>query len=146
LISTLVAGRVSDQIGRKRMVYVSGAFMTVVGVVFVFALYLIPGNLLVLAYVAATIFGLGYGAYVSVDWALVLDVLPAEVTYARDMGVWNISLTLSQVVATVLGAWVIALGTSLVDLKFGYMLLFVSFVIFCVLGTITVRYIKGVKR
>jgi hypothetical protein len=98
-----------------------------------------------LAYVAASTFGLGYGAYVSVDWALVLDVLPAEATYARDMGVWNISLTLSQVVATVLGAWVIALGTSLVDLKFGYMLLFVSCVIFCVLGTVTVRYIKGVK-
>jgi hypothetical protein len=46
----------------------------------------------------------------------------------------------------VLAAWVIALGTSLVGLNFGYMLLFVSFVILCVLGTVTVRYIKGVRR
>ncbi len=146
LISTLIAGRASDRFGRKRMVYVSGTFMAVVGAVFVFAPYIVPGNLLILAYGAATIFGLGYGAYISVDWALVADVLPDESTYARDMGVWNIGLTLPQVIATVLGAWFIALGTALVSQQFGYTLLFVWFVIFCVLGTVTVRYIKGVPR
>ncbi|HEY1389310.1 MAG TPA: MFS transporter [Ktedonobacterales bacterium] len=145
LLSTLVAGGASDRFGRKRMVYVSGAFMAVVGAAFVFAPYLVPGNLLLLAYGAATVFGLGYGAYVSVDWALVADVLPDENTYARDMGVWNIGLTLPQVIATVLGAWFIALGTALVSQQFGYTLLFVWFVIFCVLGTVTVRFIRGVK-
>jgi MFS family permease len=146
LISTVIAGRASDRFGRKRMVYVSGTFMAIVGAVFVFAPYIIPGNLLLLAYGAATIFGLGYGAYISVDWALVADVLPDEKTFARDMGVWNIGLTLPQVIATVLGAWFIALGTALVNQQFGYTLLFVWFVVFCVLGTVTVRYIKGVKR
>jgi len=145
LLSTLVAGGASDRFGRKTMVYVSGAFMAVVGAAFVFAPYLVPGNLLLLAYGAAAIFGLGYGAYVSVDWALVADVLPDENTYARDMGVWNIGLTLPQVIATVLGAWFIALGTALVSQQFGYTLLFVWFVIFCVLGTVTVRFIRGVK-
>ena len=138
-------GVIADRFGRKAMVYVSGAFMAVVGAAFVFAPYLVPGNLLLLAYVAAAIFGLGYGAYVSVDWALVADVLPDENTYARDMGVWNIGLTLPQVIATVLGAWFIALGTALVSQQFGYTLLFVWFVIFCVLGTVTVRFIRGVK-
>jgi MFS family permease len=145
LISTLIAGRASDRFGRKRMVYVAGAFMAVVGAAFVFAPYLVPNNLLALVYIGGAIFGLGYGAYVSVDWALVADVLPSEETYARDMGVWNIGLTLPQVIATVLGAWLIALGTALASLRFGYTLLFVWFVIFCALGTVTVRYIKGVK-
>src|SRR6185437_15684260 len=145
-LSTLFAGWASDRVGRKRMVYLSGSFMALVGVAFVIAPFIIPGNLLPLTYGAAAIFGLGYGAYVSVDWALVADVLPDENTYARDMGVWNIGLTLPQVIATVLGAWFIALGTALVSQQFGYTLLFVWFVIFCVLGTVTVRFIKGVPR
>jgi MFS family permease len=146
LVSTLIAGRASDRFGRKRMVYVSGAFMAVVGAAFVLAPYLVPGQVLPLALGAAAVFGLGYGAYISVDWALVADVLPAESTFARDMGVWNIGLTLPQVFAAIFGGWLITLGIVLGSKQLGYSLLFVSFVVFCVLGTVTVRYIRGVTR
>lgn len=146
LLSTLVAGWASDRIGRKRMVYVSGAIMAVVGAAFVAAPYLLPGHVLSLAFGAAAIFGLGYGAYVSVDWALVADVLPSEKTFARDMGIWNIALTAPQVIALVLGSWLIALGTMLSGSIVGYTFLFIWLVVFCVAGTITVRNIKGVKR
>ena len=146
LISTVIAGRASDRFGRKRMVYVSEPSWPSSAQCSSSRLFVSPNNLLLIAYGAATIFGLGYGAYISVDWALVADVLPDEKTFARDMGVWNIALTLPQVFATVLGAWFIALGTALVSQQFGYTLLFVWFVVFCVLGTITVRYIKGVPR
>lgn len=146
LISSLLAGGASDRFGRKRMVYISGAFMAVVGAAFVLAPYLVPGHVLTLAFIAAGIFGLGYGAYVSVDWALVADVLPSEATYARDMGVWNIGLTLPQVFAAILGGWLISLGVLLGNKSFGYTLLFVWFVVFCVAGTVTIRFVKGVKR
>ncbi|HLJ82198.1 MAG TPA: MFS transporter [Ktedonobacterales bacterium] len=146
LISSLIAGRASDRFGRKRMVYISGAFMAAVGAAFILAPLIVPGNILALALVAAAIFGLGYGAYVSVDWALVADVLPREETYARDMGVWNIGLTIPQVIAAVLGAALITLGQSILSHQYSYSFLFVSLVVFCVLGTVTVRYIKGVKR
>ena len=43
------------------------------------------------------VFGLGYGAYISVDWALATDVLPSMDDYARDMGVWHVALTLSLI-------------------------------------------------
>lgn len=145
-VSTVLAGWGSDRFGRKRMVYVSGAFMAVVGAAFVLAPYLVPGNVLALALGAAGIFGLGYGAYVSVDWALVADVLPSEATFARDMGVWNIALTVPQVIAAVLGGWLLALGVLLGSRDFGYTLLFIWFVAFCILGTVTVRYIRGVPR
>ena len=146
LVSSLLAGSASDRFGRKRMVYVSGTFMSLVGAAFVLAPYLVPGHILALAFGAAAIFGLGYGAYVSVDWALVADVLPSEATYARDMGVWNIALTLPQVFAAILGGWLISLGILLGSKTFGYTLLFVWLVVFCVFGTVTVRFIKGVKR
>jgi MFS family permease len=145
-LSTALAGWASDRVGRKRMVYVSGTFMAVVGAVFVLAPFLFPGDVLPVALVMGAIFGLGFGAYISVDWALVADVLPDESTYARDMGVWNIALTLPQVFAVVFGGWLLAFGAATGNLQLGYTLLFVWFVIFCVLGTITVRNIKGVKR
>lgn len=145
-LSTLIAGWGSDRLGRKRMVYISGAFMAVVGAAFVLAPYLVPGSILTLAFGAAAIFGLGYGAYVSVDWALVADVLPSDITFARDMGVWNIGLTLPQVFAVVFGGWLLALGVAAGQRGLGYTLLFVWFVVFCVLGTVTVRNIRGVTR
>ncbi|MEO7001987.1 MAG: MFS transporter [Ktedonobacterales bacterium] len=145
-LSTFFAGFGSDRIGRKRMVYVSGAFMAVVGAMFVAAPYLVPGNILTLAYVAAAIFGLGFGAYIAVDWALVADTLPSNATFARDMGIWNIAQTLPQVFALVLGGWLLALGIAVGNPGLGYTFLFVSFVVFCVAGTVTVRYIRGVAR
>jgi MFS family permease len=142
-LSTAFGGWASDRVGRKRMVYVAGAFMAVVGAAFVLAPYLVPGHVFALALIAGGIFGLGFGAYVSVDWALVADVLPSEETFARDMGVWNICLTVPQVLAVVFGAWLL---TTFGFGNVGYSTLFISFVIFCVLGTITVRNIKGVAR
>ena len=144
--STLFGGWASDHIGRKRMVYISGSFMAVVGAVFVVAPFVVPDAILPVAYVMGAIFGLGFGAYVSVDWALVADVLPSEETFARDMGIWNIGLTLPQVLAAVFGGWLLALGAATGNLSLGYTLLFISLVIFCVLGTVTVRFIRGVKR
>ncbi len=146
LISTSIAGWASDRFGRKRMVYVSGTFMAIVGAVFVLAPLLVPQLVLPIAFAVSAIFGLGYGAYISVDWALVADVLPSGATFARDMGIWNLGLTVPQVFALVLGSWLIALGTVLVSKTFGYTLLFIWFVVFCVAGTVTVRFIKGVKR
>lgn len=146
LVASLFAGQASDRFGRKRMVYVSGAFMAVVGAVFVLAPYLFPGHVLLITLGAGAVFGLGYGAYISVDWALVADTLPSESTFARDMGVWNIGLTIPQVFAAIFGGAMLALGASLGQKQLGYTFLFAWFVFFCVLGTVTVRYIKGVKR
>jgi MFS family permease len=139
-LSTFFGGWLSDRIGRKRMVYLAGSFMAVVGAVFVVAPYLFEGEILTISFIIGAIFGLGFGAYVSVDWALVADVLPSEKTFARDMGVWNIALTLPQVLAVVFGGWLLTFGSV------GYTLLFVCLVIFCVLGTVTVSFIRGVKR
>jgi MFS family permease len=150
-ISTGFAGYLSDRFGRKRMVYIAGGFMALVGALFIVLSLLFPSVESIL-YVCAAIFGLGYGSYISVDWALVTDVLPSEENYARDMGVWNIALTAPQVIAYILGAYAIvafnqggvfAIGG---QPHFGYTMLFVLLVLYAVLGTVTVRYIKGIKR
>ncbi|MBO0796486.1 MAG: hypothetical protein J2P36_36830, partial [Ktedonobacteraceae bacterium] len=110
-----------------------------VGLVFVIT-HSLP---LVLA--AGALFGLGYGAYGSVDWALVADVLPSDRNFARDMGVWNIALSLPQVVAPVLGGPLIDHFTRAGNPVLGFQLLFIMAIGFCVLGTVTVRFIRGAR-
>ena len=41
------------------------------------------------AVVVASVIGIGYGLYVTVDFALLLDVLPNEETKGNDMAVWH---------------------------------------------------------
>ena len=140
LVSAFAAGWLSDRFGRKRMVYLAGGFMALVGLIFVVT------HSLMVVLAAGAIFGLGYGAYQSVDWALVADVLPSEKSFARDMGVWNISLSLPQVIAPVIGGPIIDSFTRSGHPILGYQVLFLMAIAYCLIGTVTVRYIKGVKR
>ncbi|GLV60591.1 hypothetical protein KDH_74100 [Dictyobacter sp. S3.2.2.5] len=137
--SAFAAGWLSDHLGRKRLVYISGAFMAVVGTVFVIT------HELPLVFAAGAIFGLGYGAYQSVDWALVADTLPSRRNYARDMGVWNVALSLSQVIAPVLGGPLLDSFTRSGQTVLGYQVIFGMSIVYCVIGTVTVRFIRGVK-
>ncbi len=140
LVTAFVAGWFSDHFGRKRLVYASGGLMALVGVVFI----LTHSYTIVIA--AGALFGLGYGAYQSVDWALVADVLPSEQNYARDMGIWNISLSLPQVIAPVLGGPLIDFFAHAGNPVLGFQLLFAMAIVYCVLGTVTVRFIRSVKK
>ena len=140
LLSALAAGWLSDRFGRKRIVYFSGGFMAIVGLIFIVT------QSLPIVLAAGAIFGLGYGAYISVDWALVADVLPSKRNYARDMGVWNISQSLPQVIAPVIGGPLLDSFTKSGHPVLGFQLLFGMAIVYCLVGTITVRYIKGVKQ
>jgi len=140
LFSALAAGWLSDRFGRKRMVYISGSFMALVGLIFIVT------QSLPLVLAAGAIFGIGYGAYVSVDWALVADVLPSHKNYARDMGIWNISLSLPQVIAPIVGGPLIDSFTRSGHPILGFQLLFAMSIAYCLIGTVTVRYIRGVKK
>jgi len=148
-LTTFFGGWLSSRFGRKRMVYLSGGLMTSVAAIFITINSLIAFHAasqstgLTVALVGGAIFGLGYGAYLSVDWALVTDVLPNDERYACDMGIWNIALTVPQVVAFVIGSVLLSIPAPS-DVR--YTLLFVTFALYAVAGTVTVRFIKGVRR
>jgi len=92
---TVWAGRRSDVVGRRAMVCAAGCLMGVGALAFLLVRGLGP----ILA--VGAVFGLGYGAYISVDWALITDVLPEPAALARDMGVWGLATTVPQVLAPV---------------------------------------------
>lgn len=101
-ISGVYGGILSDRIGRKRVVYFANMMIAVVAVSFIFC-RTIPQVL-----VAGSIFGFGYGAYISVDWALGTDVLPSKKSAAKEMGVWHIAMTLPQTIASPIAGGLIA--------------------------------------
>ena len=100
------------------------------------------------------IFGIGYGLYVAVDWALACDVLPdRETSSGRDMGLWHIAFTLPPALAPALFAPIlhifnapghVVLGLSTGDFL-GFRLVFAGAVVWFVLGTFFVSRIRGVR-
>jgi len=103
-LSTFVSGSLSDRAGRRLLVCVAGLLMGTTALAFL----LTDSFGVVLAF--GVVFGLGYGAYISVDWALAVDVLPSAGTAGKDLGIWSIAVTLPQVIAPLVGGQIIHYG------------------------------------
>ncbi|HEU5380114.1 MAG TPA: MFS transporter [Ktedonobacteraceae bacterium] len=138
LPTSLIAGWISDHKGRKGLVYLSGAVMSVVCLIFIF----FPSQ--GLALVAGACFGIGYGAYSSVDWALTCDVLPPTDEAGKFLGLWSAMGIIPQVVGITVGAVILQALRDLPN-HFGYTVLFLITVMYFGLGTIIIRGVKGVK-
>jgi MFS family permease len=143
IISSLAAGILSDKFGRKFMVYVSSALQAIVPIIFIFfaPFYLVVG--------LGLVFGLGYGAYQAVDWALASDVLPSQDDYAKDMGVWHVAMTFPQVIATPIAGFMLdnfqRIGAQTGAPNLGYTAIFGLAVLYFILGTVLVRNIRKVR-
>jgi MFS family permease len=133
LLSTVVAsGMWSDRVSRRRV------FVCWSGIVMSFAALLLAFWPTFLgAVVAAAILGLGFGVYLSVDFALMTEVLPAATDRGKDLGVINIANSLPQVIAPVLAAPIVTyLG--------GYPVLYVLSALVGVAGSVLVYRIRSV--
>lgn len=133
ITATLIAGPMSDRIGRRK--------------IFVFVSSVLVGLALIIPMVMPTftgwllftvISGLGFGAFQAVDQALMSEVLPSADSFAKDLGVVNIAATLPQTLAPGLA--------SIVILTFGgYNALFPIGIALSILGAFAVWFIKGVR-
>ena len=98
LVGTLLVGRFTDRVSKKRLVYISCTILAFGAAIFAF----IHSMLLVL--VIAFVFGAGWGAFSAVDWALAVNLLPEPGEgAARYMAVWHFCLTMPQVLAPLFG-------------------------------------------
>lgn len=87
--------------------------------------------------------GLGFGAYQSVDFALVMDVLAEDADKAKDIAVWHQSLVLPQALATPLGGVVLDLFEKVnCRIGLGYIILFMMTSLYFVLSGIFVFKIR----
>ena len=132
VLTVVVGGVVSDRTGRRKpAVIVSGYVMAAATVVLaVWPTW--PGCVL-----AAAVLGLGFGVYLSVDQALITQVLPADRDRARDLGVINIANSAPQVLGP-------ALAFPLVAYLGGYPALYLTVAAITVLGSVLVTKIRSV--
>ncbi len=96
LLGNFPAGWASDRISKKVVVWVS------LGLTGVASLGFLMAHTISLAMIAAIFFGIGWGAFQAVDWALATNLLPPR-DEARWMGIWHGAFTVPQVVAPVVG-------------------------------------------
>ncbi|CAB4952786.1 unannotated protein [freshwater metagenome] len=133
MVTAVIGGILSDRSGRRK-VYVIGASIVMAGA----ALLLVITTTMQMAMVAALILGLGYGAYLAVDQALITQVLPRAEDRARDLGVINIANSAPQVLGPVIAA-------TLVTSFGGYPALYVVTAIVTLLGAAAIIPIRSVK-
>ena len=113
LVGNFPAGLLGDRMPKKRIVYASAGITALAALVF-----LLTSSINV-AFVAAFIFGMGFGAFAAVDWALATNLLP-EHDEAKFMGVWHVSFTVPQVIAPMIGGPVAYLFNNRIHTIFGY--------------------------
>ena len=151
IIPSMVGGVLSDRTGRRKLfVYVSSGIQAVVVSVLLFGLV----RSLTLLYILGILYGIGYGAYYAVDWALACDVLPnREEAAGRDMALWHVSFTLPQVLAPAILAGFLHFlnepGHQLLGIAsgndLGFRFIFGSAALWFILGTVMVSRIRGVR-
>jgi MFS family permease len=132
VVTAVSGGIVSDRTGRRKLpVTVAGLVMAVAAVL----LALWPSWPAAMA--AAAIMGLGYGVYLSVDAALVTQVLPSAAGRGKDLGLINIANSGPQVLAP-------AIAAPLVSELGGYPSLYLTVAAVTVLGSLFVQRIRSV--
>ncbi|MFT4187578.1 MAG: MFS transporter [Aeromicrobium sp.] len=126
------AGRWSDRtMLRKRLVVISSVMQGVAGLVLAF----LPN--MPAACVGAVLLGVGYGAYASVDQALITQVLPEAKDRGKDLGIIGVANVLPYVLAAACGGVVVNL--------WGYPTLYVLVLVTAVLAALAVHPIRGVR-
>ena len=143
VIPAVVGGFLSDRLGRRKVfVYISAATQAAVSAVLLFTLV----TDLTVLYLLGVLFGLGFGAYQAVDWALACDVLPdRDNAAAKDMALFHVSFTLPQVFASALAGQLLYHLNQSQGNNFGYRVVFATAALWFVLSLVFVRMIKGVR-
>lgn len=132
IVCSLVSGYLSDKLQRRRVFAIGACIGTAIGLLLLAAF---PFWFVVLA--VMVIFGISIGAYTTVDFALITQVITSPGARGKEMGIFSMALALAQVGAPLIGA--LMLNTT-----HTYALLFVITAIIVSLGGLGMVRLKGV--
>jgi MFS family permease len=132
--ASLVGGNLSDRTGRRKLFVLAAAIVYGLAM-FVLAVASNFNGFLV----GMAISGLGFGVYVAVDLALVVDVLPDKDNAAKDLGVFNIAGALPFSVAPGIAPAILAVGGG------SYGVLYAVAGVSAIIGAVAILPVKGVR-
>lgn len=127
-----ISGPISDRIGRRKIFVFISSVVVGLGLLIPWVWPTLPGMMAM-----SLVCGLGFGAFQSVDQALMTEVLPSADSFAKDLGVVNIAATLPQTLAPAVGGAIV--------LAFTYSGLFPVRIVLSIVGAFAVFMIKAVK-
>jgi MFS family permease len=136
----IACGWLSDRYGRKRFVYASGAISSLVLLTFMLGPIISPTVMLLLG----VVYGIGYGTYTAVDWALCLDTLPDKENPAKDLGLFHVADALPRVGIPLLAGVVLYLFNQVQPLL-GYRAIFLMAVVLYIASAVFVSRIRSVR-
>lgn len=132
---SVLGGRLSDAIGRRKI------FVVIGGVVYAIGLWVIAAAPDYATFLLGmTITGIGHGIYFAVDLALVTDVLPNRWRdAAKDLGIFNVANALPQAIAPAVAPIILATSGG------NYTWLFAIAGSIALLASITILPVKSVR-
>lgn len=134
VVAGQAAGMLSDRLGRRKVFIWSSAGIFAIG-----TWLLSHADSVSDFYTAELIIGIGFGIYVAVDLALVIDVLPNPDDAAKDLGVFNIAMAGPQTLAPGVAAAFLAIGGG------SYNLMLTVAAIIAIVGALMILPVKKVR-
>jgi MFS family permease len=134
VVASLLGGRLSDRTGRRKIFVLTASIVYGLAVFVVAVASDFNGFL-----VGMAISGLGFGLYMAVDLALVVDVLPDKDNVAKDLGVFNMAGALPFSIAPGIAPVILAIGSG------SYSVLFAVAGACAIAGAAAVFPIKAVR-
>ena len=140
VIAGLGSGLLSDAIGRRKPLVFFASLLMGVAVTVPLFVPSIPGMIWY-----AALMGIGYGAFMSVDMALMTQVLPKSLkdgagdSTGKDLGILSSAINVPQILSPIWCAWLLNLSGN------NYQWLFVSAMVFVFAGSFFVLPIKSVR-
>jgi len=132
ILTVLPAGRMSDRIGRKPVIYVACA-VAGAGMLIVAVAPIIP-----VVIVGAALFGAGSGMFLAVDWALMTDIIP-KASSGRYMGISNVATATAGIFSLLTGGKLMDIVNGLATYGDGPRAAFLLAVVYFALGALLLR-------
>uniref|UniRef100_A0A1I8FYN8 MFS domain-containing protein n=1 Tax=Macrostomum lignano TaxID=282301 RepID=A0A1I8FYN8_9PLAT len=143
-LSSVLCGLLSDKIGRRKPLVLAASICmgtcsaVLAGLRGQWAFYAATG--------VATLFGLSFGGYQAVDFALLMDVLPGQEDKSRDIAVWQQALVLPQALAVPIGGVILDVFERVnCQVGLGYIILFAVTAVYFILSGVFVTRIRRAK-
>jgi MFS family permease len=138
MVAAVGSGWLSDRIGRRKPLIFAAALFMAAAVTAPLVAPSIPGMI-----VYAVLIGIGYGAFMSVDLALMTQVLPerpgATDSTGKDLGILATAINVPQILSPVLAAALLGATAN------NYALLFIAAAAFVFVGSFLVLPIRSVR-
>eukprot|EP01029_Cantina_marsupialis_P022260 TRINITY_DN542486_c0_g1_i1.p1 TRINITY_DN542486_c0_g1~~TRINITY_DN542486_c0_g1_i1.p1 ORF type:complete len:461 (-),score=81.95 TRINITY_DN542486_c0_g1_i1:324-1706(-) len=146
LITAAIVGIVSDKIGHKRTFVIIASFILACCVTFAPLLPTFKSLQMM-----AGIFGIGFGMFQSMDFAISVEALPPGTNKGMSLGVWHMSLVAPQMVISPIAGGVLDLGNYIgrhvsgLSHNTGYYVIFEMAALCFILSCLLLRKLKNIK-